>query len=390
MAINLNLITKLIGLNALTFSDGEFRIWNVGMMFFPYKVTAFIQHFFEEKFGKKASDALYYIGKLQGYNGTMLFMRKYGIKSVSGMYELFGQQTAMIGVGTVKFSADEKKKEVIIESVANPYMQNYMLSYGKSGEFSDHYLRGLVTGATEAALGEELVGIETKCISKGDSHCVFEIKGKEKWNLKDPSIKSQFPNDDVNYKGLLKKLQINTLAKSSMNYGAIASNFFKTKKVRFDESGKFYLLNVDGMSMPMDTCVIFIETFKELFGKESEKILYEAGELFAKEILKEKPNSAGELNKIFSEWQSFGFGHLELMRADEKGNLSQVKLSQHNFALHYSKIFGLQKNPKDCFMTGLVNGILEAFYGRNLSTLETQCVMQGKSQFCYFETRPEK
>ena len=48
MAINLKLISRLIGLNALTFSEGEFKIWNVAMMFFPYQVTAFIQHEFEE------------------------------------------------------------------------------------------------------------------------------------------------------------------------------------------------------------------------------------------------------------------------------------------------------------------------------------------------------
>lgn len=391
MAINLNLITKLIGLNALTFSDGEFRIWNVGMMFFPYNVTAFIQHSFHEKFGKKADDILYYIGKLQAYNGTMLIMKEFGIKNTESMYDLFSGQTAMVGVGTAKITvSDPEHKHIVMQTINNPYMREYIRIYGQTGDFSDHYLRGLATGASEAVIEGELVGIETKCIAKGDPVCEVDIKAKEKWDLNDKEVKAQFPGDTVKYKEMLKKLQLNTLVKSNISYGAIASNFLKKKNVRFDESGRFCLLDVEGMSMPMDTCVMFIDTFKKTFGTDAEKILYDAGELFAKTLMKEKPLSISQLNMMLSKWQSFGFGSLEVVRCDEKSKLCQTKLSNHNFANHYKKIFGVQKNPLDSFMPGVVNGVLEIFHERELVTTETQCSMQGKSQSCYFETRPKK
>jgi len=387
MAINLKLISRLIGLNALTFSEGEFKIWNVAMMFFPYQVTAFIQHEFEEKFGKKARDILYYIGKLQAYNGTMLMIKQFGIKNPESMYDLFGEQAAMVGVGRFQItSIDAKNKHIVVECKNNPYMTEYIRTYGQTGTFSDDYLRGLVAGAAEAAFGGDLVAIESKCIAKGDDHCVIEINEKTKWDLKNPLVKEQMPSDMVDYHGMLKKLQLTTLVKSNISYGEIASNFFKTKKVKFGEDGKFYLMDVAGMSKPMDTCVMFINTFNKFFGDDGKKILYEAGELLAKTLMKEKPLSVSQLNLTLSNWQTFGFGHLEVIRCDEKAQVCQTKLSNHVFAKHYKKIFGIQKIPVDSFMSGLVNGVLEIFHERKLSTRETQCTMQGKSEFCYFET----
>jgi|GEM_PF-5991538 len=395
MTLNLKLINRLIGLNAITFSEGEYKIWNVGMMFFPYSVTAFIQHSFEKKFGKKASEILYYVGKLQAYNGTMLIIRQFGIKNPENMYDLFSEQAAMVGVGVMKLNlVDVKNMHFIIELDNNPYANEYLKKYRKESGFSDNYLRGLVAGASEAAFGGDLLAIETKCISKGDGKCVFEIKEKTKWDIKDPLVKEQMPSEAVDYKAMLKKLQLNTLVKSKISYGDIASNFFKTKKVRFGDDGKFCLLNVGGMSMPMDTCIMFINSFKQLFGRNADKILYEAGNLYSKTIIeataKEKITTVSQLNSILSEWQTFGFGMLQVVRCNEQDETCHTKLSEHIFAKHYVKIFGMQKEPIDPFMPGIVNGVLEFFHNRKLLTIEKQCLMQGRSSSCYFETTPQK
>ena len=175
------------------------------MIFFPYKSLAFIQHSLEQKFGKKAVDFLYQIGRLQAYTGTRLIIKKFGIKNSEEEYNLFAQQTMMIGFGVSKLvRVDRAKKHLIIELESNPYMEEFTREYGKSNSPSDHYLRGLITGATEALWSKGLFTIETRCIRQGQEKCVFEVRPYEEENKIEKVIKEQIPQNETLYTELLK------------------------------------------------------------------------------------------------------------------------------------------------------------------------------------------
>ncbi len=390
MILNFELIRKLVGLNAIVFSNGEFKIWNVRMLFLPYKSLAFIQQSLEQKFGKKAVDFLYQIGRLQAYTGTRLIIKKFGIKNSKEEYNLFAQQTMMIGFGVSKLvRVNRAKKHLIIELESNPYMEEFTREYGKSNSPSDHYLRGLITGAVEALWGKGLFTIETRCIRQGREKCVFEVKPCEEKNKIEKVIKEQIPQNEGIYTELLEILKVKNLVKEKTEYSKVIFNFFKKKKISYDECGRLLILGTPGVSMQMDTAVVFLNKARNLFNDYGSQVFYESGNIAGREFLKFKPRSISQLNEVLKDLSFYGYGMFEVIR-EEKKRRFLVKVHNHVFAKHHEKIFGLTKEKVDPYICGVINGILEVYSGKSLITTEKKCYLQTHSEDCYFESTEVK
>ena len=60
----------------------------------------------------------------------------------------------------------------------------------------------------DAFFDKDMVGIEIECASQGKPNCVFKVKEKNKWNLKEKIVKEQFPHEVINKKMLSEKMDL--------------------------------------------------------------------------------------------------------------------------------------------------------------------------------------
>ena len=189
------LVKKIMQGTDLVFKDGNVIIWGIPTQLFPVNTVVLLQKMMELSYGySDVSNLLYQLGRIQGKRGGEMMFKRFGFKKTKKSSELAAQQGELIGIGKQEYIKFElKNNHFIVKNLATPMAKVYLNIYGKQKFPECHFVRGARTGAHEALMGTDLIGIETQCISMGKPYCVFEIKETKKWDQSLELIRNQFP-----------------------------------------------------------------------------------------------------------------------------------------------------------------------------------------------------
>lgn len=194
-------LRKLIGHKNISLEKGVYTVWGVKMFFFPYNVFVILKKKLEKEFPKKANDLIYSMGFVQAYNGTKVLIDVFGIKNDEEMHDLMRSQGETFGFGDFIFSQEKLgKRPISVKKTVSPIAEEYKNRYKNINKPIDYYNLGLIVGASQAWYKKNIVGVEKKCIAKGDKECEFEIKALK---TKMPPLVAKF----------LKKEKLTTLLK---------------------------------------------------------------------------------------------------------------------------------------------------------------------------------
>lgn len=139
----------------------------------PETITGF-QKAFRSEPGNETEDKLY----RGGYTGGSLSAQKY--KEIHGFSDrevlaFMMNMGAEIGWGHFtldRYDAEEKALRVTVRN--SPFAE----SYGASPDGVCHLIRGVLGGTASVLFGRDCRASETRCLARGDEHCVFEVEAK--------------------------------------------------------------------------------------------------------------------------------------------------------------------------------------------------------------------
>lgn len=158
------------------------------------------------------------------------------------------------------------------------------------------------------------------------------------------------------------------------------------------DSGELLIYGVPCMTYPVITLILKQRMMEMKMGKACWDLLYQLGSIQASsggEMMytrygykrnqknAELANQQGEL---------VGIGRQRYVRFDLQNKHFVVKIANTPFARHYRKLYGIQKEPVDHFIRGLMTGANEAVSQTPLVGIETQCIVMGRP-YCVFEIK---
>ena len=179
---------KLFMANQAVFSKGRFIALGMPIVVYPTKMLTRIQKDFIEELGQ---EGIYNIYEFSKEGGKALSKEGIHIAKNEKFLLSFLQKFVPVGGwGLIDVTKDDWKAKEFIFTISN---SSFPKIYGKSKEPVCHITRGLFAGSAGIALKDDSIEcIETKCTSKGDKVCRFEIRPKktiEKTDLTNDQIK---------------------------------------------------------------------------------------------------------------------------------------------------------------------------------------------------------
>lgn len=122
-----------------------------------------------------ASTILFEIGKELGIHGFQKVKEK--VKNPLKVASAGMKHGFSLGWGKMSMSKTQLLKMMTLKSMTVKIEDCFIpKAIGNKGQASCHLLRGFFVGALETMTGRKCVCEETKCISKGDSYCEFQLK----------------------------------------------------------------------------------------------------------------------------------------------------------------------------------------------------------------------
>jgi len=208
---------KLIAMKVLKFNEGELSIFGIPGFIFMANTVGILNHNMEKRFGKDGIDLIYLLGKHQAYMGSSAFLGKYGYRKDLNSFNMVIKQSEMIGQGKseiLKF--DQKNKILILKNLNSPVAKTIRGLYGIQKKPVCDFYRGATTGCFQAMFDEknDFLGIETKCIAKGDPHCVIEVREITSWGKDNHLVKEQSPKESPENEEF-SKFTLNNILKPS-------------------------------------------------------------------------------------------------------------------------------------------------------------------------------
>ena len=180
----LNIAQKVQLNKQVYWKNGELFVWTVPGIIIPTYTFIEIIHAFEQKI-KDAHGILYAIGEKQTLIATEYMMQKFGFKTKIDIINSVLQQSALLGYGEFKIVNINLKEGLAIFRCNNtPFAKYYKTLYGIQKNPVDAYMAGTLAGMIKVITGKDIFCIETKCIAKGDSYCLFEAKPLDKCDKK--------------------------------------------------------------------------------------------------------------------------------------------------------------------------------------------------------------
>lgn len=192
--IKSSMVKEMFDCGAMTIYQGEYLAWgDLPCMLIPIN-NIFLLSEIKQRYPKITMNELYYqMGKMQSHRGTEILVKRYGYKPNKKLMEDGFGKSELLGMGVFEFmDFDTENKSFTIINMTNPYAHQYLRTFGRQKHAVCHYLRGLCAGNFQPFWeNEEMFAVELTCIAKGDPACIFEVKPKNKWDIKDPIVKKQ-------------------------------------------------------------------------------------------------------------------------------------------------------------------------------------------------------
>lgn len=358
------LLSKIFGHKSIYFEEGEIKIWNVGMVFIPTKALVLL-HSYLKKNKTNSSSLLYDLGRLQAYNGTKLIMKFFGIKSIKETWELFAEQSQMIGTGTCNIIQISKKKSTVRFSVSSFLDEYDKQSYPDNVESEENYLTGLISGVSEAIFNLQYSVKRVKNEIGKRREYLFEL----------------FPNKEESsfYKESKKTLNLKQLMRP-IKIGRIIKNVIEPKFIEYTEEGSIKIGKCEGILITNDAFSLFVE---QLFIKDK-KSLNKFGMDIGDSLLPENRfrNPIDLIGYSIDSFSKSGWG--ELRAISIKKDSSVFELENSSVAKHLLKNVGAKKQPRDIIICGYLEFVFKKAFKKSFKVNEVSCIVQGKSERCAF------
>ncbi len=140
---------------------------------------------------------------------------------------------------------------------------------------------------------------------------------------------------------------------------------------------------------PLEGFVIYYHYLKKCTGKYADEIFYWLGHLYGKNstlmLMKkfgfDKRKVADFVNGATQD--GFGYMDVEKLKYTNTSFDGKVEGTNSNFAIRYSKKYGIQETPVDFYMAGILSGGSEPLFGFPIEAKEIKCMAQGKKHCIY-------
>lgn len=195
-----DLFKKLLMARQLEMERGIIKVMNNRMTLLPAPFMAYLLK--TSKYPIKIGKECYYSAKLTTYNHlTYLLEKQYGLKQ-HNLEQWMRDVAELMGWGEFTIiNVNWDKKEALITIKDSPVAKEM----GRIGYAVDHVARGASAGAISIIFRTNIDIIESKCISKGDIICEFDIRPNEKFSFNDKLVKQQlYNNNELKKLGWLK------------------------------------------------------------------------------------------------------------------------------------------------------------------------------------------
>ena len=172
---NPNISDKIVYGQHFKWKEGQFFIWNVPGINLP--LYTYIEMIYSIRPKCKTIDRIIYsVAEKQAVIAVDYMRQKFGFKKEKDIIDSVLGQIAFLGLGQLKLV--QLQLDVgrgLFKNEKNPFAIYHKQMYGSSPFPVDAYLAGVIAGTIEGVTGKTLVCLETKCIAKGDSACIFEL-----------------------------------------------------------------------------------------------------------------------------------------------------------------------------------------------------------------------
>lgn len=179
------ILAKLMLYRQIEFKDGSIKLLNQPMVMLPFKNLLYIQKLIDEK---KLTYELYLTAKELGKEWMENTEKTYHMKSVREQLAWGENALNLSGWGKMRVTEWNKEKKEKICVLENSTIAE---GYGNTGKVVCHLIRGWVAGSACTLFSSDVDGLETKCKSKGDAYCKFEVRPRETFDFRKKSVIQQ-------------------------------------------------------------------------------------------------------------------------------------------------------------------------------------------------------
>ena len=397
------LIARFIGHKCITFDGSRIYYWKVPMMIIPMEILVNLQHNLEKEFGSDTRKLFYYLGKIQGRNGSNILIERFRIIPDESDLSFFMEQSEFVGIGKINLEKNEVSKGyMLLDNINSTNAKAYLDAYGKRNKPICDYVRGLISGAVEAIFqaasktDETLDGVEINCHAKGDLSCRIEVKRTNLWM--DTEFKDELSFNFSELEEVKKKQTLSMLLRSAAKNidkpeTQLSLSFkkkYKGNHIEYKEGGVVSLLGMDCLITPVDMTIWLYRILFKKYGDKVNDVFYETGLTFGKKsteyLFNEfdlKKNNISNIKMAFEMPGLFGLGHVTVLKLDMNNHNYLIRVGNSS-AIQYKELFGLSKIKMDYFLAGIFSGILEYIFDLKFDVKEDVCAVSG-AKYCIFK-----
>ncbi len=177
-----------------------------------------------------------------------------------------------------------------------------------------------------------------------------------------------------------------------MSIPTLIQKMYAHQAISFNE-GEFIMLGWPAIVFPLNTFIMIQKISDDHSNNDFSNTLYHIGYQQGIKATKNLLEKYGYTDKkklvdlLLQNPRLWGGGILEMIRIDFKNCVLIIKNTNTPMAKQYVKMFGIQKNPTDHFLRGIIAGTAAALFDSNdIIGIETKCIAQG-NPFCLFEAK---
>jgi len=166
-----------------------------------------------------------------------------------------------------------------------------------------------------------------------------------------------------------------------------------SKELFQHKEGTLKVIGVYGRIIPVLSLVLMEKVLEENFGKKKvDDLLYLVGEAqsynatlwtIQKVGIPVKGNELRIFNETSSHSELTGYGIHKPIKFDMKNKFIMISFRNSIFSQQYLKLFGVQKEPVDHYLRGLLGGIAKFFFNEEVVVSCDECISMGKKRTIY-------
>jgi len=155
--------------------EGTIKLIDDPVVMMPRFIFSSMMHSLTKTMGEVPAGGVHYRAYMDMGKENVEQYKKMGINDPNTLADMaftFYSQMGWFRIVKMEWNEAEKTKMITLQHTAESE------SIGNSGKNVCYCTAGLLAGIVEGAFGIKVRGREIKCRSKGDEHCVFEIKNR--------------------------------------------------------------------------------------------------------------------------------------------------------------------------------------------------------------------